>query len=139
MLVLDCSTMVLQACARVDLVCGLAASVRHELRHCSKDDLYCARCASGTLLVTQASYLAMKSSHSATPIFSPLEAVVEDVVLVVVVVDVVFEVPPLLAVVVLVVLVVFVVLEEESVPPQATSSSPKTRHSARGIKVLFNN
>src|SRR2546423_11187827 len=33
--------------------------------------LYWARAASGTLLETQASYLAMKSSHSGTPIFSP--------------------------------------------------------------------
>lgn len=49
---------------------GLAASVRQELLHCSMLDLYCARADSGTLLETHASYFAMKSSHSGTPIFS---------------------------------------------------------------------
>src|SRR6266576_250058 len=37
--------------------------------------LYWARAASGTLLETHASYLAMKSSHSGTPIFSPAAVV----------------------------------------------------------------
>ena len=35
--------------------------------------LYWARATSGTLLETQASYAAMKSSHSGTPIFSPVD------------------------------------------------------------------
>ena len=34
--------------------------------------LYWARAVSGTLLETQASYAAMKLSHSGTPIFSPV-------------------------------------------------------------------
>src|SRR5205814_10278361 len=46
------------------------------LRHWSLVGLSCARWASGTLLETHPSYLAMKSSHSGTPIFSPLDAVV---------------------------------------------------------------
>jgi hypothetical protein len=113
--------------------------VRHELRHWSKVDLYCARCASGTFAVTQASYLVINSSHSGTPIFSPL--LVEVVVVVFVVVDVVFALLPLLLVAVVVlavfdVVVVFVVL---SVPAHATNRSPKAAHSSRGMKVLFNN
>jgi hypothetical protein len=72
----------------------------------------------------------MYSSHSGTPILSPLLEVV-------VVEGVVFELPPLLLVVV--VLVVFDVELEESEPPQATSRRPKAAHSIRGMKVLFNN
>lgn len=140
MLVLACSREVLQAAASVPFVCGFAARLRHELRHWSKVDLYCARCASGTLPVTQASYLAMNSSHSGTPTFSPLPEVVV-VVFVVEVVDVVFALLPLLlvAVVVLAVFDVVVLLEDVSEPPHATNRSPKAAHSIRGMKVLFNN
>jgi hypothetical protein len=78
----------------------------------------------------------MNSSHSGTPIFSPLlEAVeVEDVVFVVVVVL------PLLLVAVVVLAVFDVELfEAVSEPPHATNKSPKAAHSRRGMKVLFNN
>lgn len=140
MLVLAWSSADLQTPARVFLVAGLEARLFQELRHWSKVGLYCARCASGTLLLTQASYLVISSSHSATPIFSPLEVVVVFVVEVLVVVDVVFALLPLLLVAV-VVLAVFdvVVLVFVSAPPQATSRSPNAAHSARGMKVLFNN
>jgi hypothetical protein len=82
----------------------------------------------------------MNSSHSATPIFSPLPEVVVVVFVVVVLVVVVFALLPLLLVAV-VVLAVFevVVLVFVSEPPHATNRSPKAAHSIRGIKVLFNN
>src|SRR5258708_206836 len=65
-----------QAEARVPLVAGLAASFFHEARSCSPAELYAARPASGTL-PAQPSYLARYSSHSGTPIFSPLDAAVD--------------------------------------------------------------
>src|SRR2546428_6362686 len=49
---------------------------RHDSRHWANAFLYCARATSGTLLEMHASYLAMKSSHSGTPIFSPDEVIV---------------------------------------------------------------
>src|SRR6185503_8589448 len=63
------------------------ASCRQLSRHCLSEDSYCALCASGTFLVTQSSYLAIKSSHSAMPIFSPLVVEEEEVVVVVAGVD----------------------------------------------------
>lgn len=66
----------LQAAARVALVCGFAASLLQDARHCAIAVLYWARAASGTLSETQASYAAMKLSHSGTPIFSALAAAV---------------------------------------------------------------
>jgi hypothetical protein len=134
--VLACSIVVLQAAASVPFVAGLAASVFQELRHWSKEDLYCARACSGTLADTHASYLAMNSSHSATPIFSPLPEVVVFVVVVFVVV--VFALLPLLLVAV-VVLAVFEVVVFVSEPPHAANRIPKAAHSIRGMKVLFNN
>ncbi|MGH9904472.1 MAG: hypothetical protein ACRD8U_02680 [Pyrinomonadaceae bacterium] len=71
-----CSAVVLQVCANVALVCGLFASWRQEFRHCSILALYCARATSGTLFETHASYFAMKSSHSATPMVVALVVVV---------------------------------------------------------------
>jgi len=70
----------LQAAARVPLVAGLSANFFHESRHCFTALWNWVRAASGTLLLTQASYLAMKSSQSATPIFWPAAAVVDGVV-----------------------------------------------------------
>lgn len=105
------------------------------LRHWSKVGLYCARCASGTLLLMQASYLAMKSSHSGTPTFSPLPelvVVVEAVLFVVVVLE------PVVALSELAVLDVEL-FEAVSDPPHATNRSAKDTHSTRGMKVLFNN
>jgi hypothetical protein len=61
----------LQTETSVAFVFGFSASLRQELRHCSILDLYWARAASGTLLETQASYAAINSSHSGTPIFVP--------------------------------------------------------------------
>ena len=66
--------MVLQADARLDLPCGVAATLRHSARVCSKEDFSVARCASGTLLLIHVSYFARKSSHSSTPTFSPAGA-----------------------------------------------------------------
>src|ERR1044072_2147428 len=119
------------------LLWGLEAAVRQAARDWSRAVLTCARFASGTLLLTQASYLAMYSSHSGMPSLSPLlpEVLVEEVVLVVVVVVVRFALPLFVVVVVFVVLEVF----EESEPPHATSKSPKAAHSIRGMNVLFNN
>lgn len=141
MLDLACSSADLQTPARVPFVAGLAARPFQELRHWSMVGLNCARCASGTLLLTQVSYLVISSSHSATPIFSPLLVVVEVVEVVFEVVDVLFALLPLLlvAVVVLAVFDVVVLFEDVSAPPHATSRSPKAAHSIRGIKVLFNN
>ena len=70
-----CSAADLQACTRLALVCGLPESCFQDVRHCSMVDLYCARATSGTLLETQASYFAIKSSHSGTPILVLLFAV----------------------------------------------------------------
>jgi len=60
----------LQAAASVALVFGFSAAFFQLLRHDSMLALYCARTCSGTLLETQASYAAIKSSHSGTPILS---------------------------------------------------------------------
>jgi hypothetical protein len=84
----------------------------------------------------QTSYLAIKSSHSATPIFSPLVVVV---VVVVVVLD------PVLVGLVVVVLAGLVALAEfdvpfvvfESDPPQAASKSAQEIESASVTKILL--
>ncbi len=62
----------LQPVARPALACGLAAAVLKALRCASKEDFSIARWASGTLLLIQASYFSIYSSHSATPILSPV-------------------------------------------------------------------
>jgi hypothetical protein len=87
----------------------------------------------------QASYFAIKSSHSATPIFSPL------VVVVVVVVVVLDPVLVGLVVVVLAGLVELVELVEfdvpfvvfESDPPQADNKSAQEMESASVTKILL--
>jgi uncharacterized membrane protein len=97
------------------------------------------------LLEIQASYFARKSSHSATPILSPLPEVVVVVgvlvvagvvvvigVLVVVVVGVIVVVAVLLAAVVFVELVVVV-----SDPPQAAKLSAQETDSIRETKNLL--
>jgi hypothetical protein len=96
--------------------------------------LNCARAASGTLLETQASYFAIKSSHSGTPILSPTGTVAVVGGAVVVVVGVLVVV-----VVVVAVLLVLVVLEELVVsdPPQAANKSAQARESDRETKNLF--
>src|SRR5207253_7759400 len=71
-----CAAACLQAAASVDLVAGFSASCFQDFRHSAILALYWARAVSGTLLETQASYFAMKSSHSGTPIFSPLDEAV---------------------------------------------------------------
>src|SRR2546426_8962415 len=73
-----CSAACLQTAVSVALVAGFSASCFQVLRHSATAFLYCARCASGTLLETHASYLAMKSSHSGMPIFCPLDEAVLD-------------------------------------------------------------
>jgi hypothetical protein len=67
-----CSAICLQVDANWALVAGSAASLRHSVRQRAIPSLYCARTISGTLFETHASYFAMKSSHSGTPILSPL-------------------------------------------------------------------
>jgi hypothetical protein len=84
----------LQAATRVPLVSGFSANLFHSVRQVFTPASNEARATSGTLDETQASYLAMKSSHSGTPIFSPVDAVDELVEL-----DVEVEVAGVLAVV----------------------------------------
>jgi uncharacterized membrane protein len=84
------------------------------------EDLKAACAAAGTLPETHASYFAMKSSHSATPILSPLVLAVE------VLVVAVFA----LAVFALLVVAVLVVAVLSAAPPQAIMSTPVTRHRA---------
>jgi hypothetical protein len=71
-----CSILVLHVAANVALVCGLAASSRHDLLNCSIVVLYLDLAASGTLVETQAAYFSINSSHSGTPIL-PVVAVVD--------------------------------------------------------------
>jgi hypothetical protein len=71
-----CSILVLHVAANVALVCGLAASSRHDFVHCSKVFLYWDRAASGTRAETQAAYFSINASHSGTPIL-PVVAVVD--------------------------------------------------------------
>ena len=98
-------------------------------------DSYCARTAAGTFPEIQASYFSRYSSHSATPILSPL----------LVVVDVVVEAGELVVVAgVLVVVVVVVVVdllavvevlppfEFVSEPAQPANSNAHERQSVRG-------
>src|SRR2546423_4634796 len=68
----------LQACVRLALPCGVAASLCHDSRVCANEVFHCARAASGTCagrLSKHFSYFARKSSHSSMPIFSPAGAV----------------------------------------------------------------
>jgi len=62
----------LQPVANPALACGLAAASLKALRCASKDVFSIVRWASGTLLLIQASYFSIYSSHSATPILSPV-------------------------------------------------------------------
>src|SRR5687767_9583904 len=89
---------------------------------------------SGTLLLMQASYLAMYSSHSGTPILSAdgAAAVLAGAVLAgAVLAALVVAVLPVLVFAVLVVAVLVL-----SPPPHATSSAPAIRHPMRTFRVL---
>lgn len=135
---------ILQALAKVDLVCGLAAICLQESRHCFRLASYCARAAAGTLPVTQASYFVRKSSHSAMPIFSPAEA---DLLEVLVFAGVVFAgvvaVAAGVAAGVIVVAVLLPMLVELVVdvlvsdPPQAASRNAQASASDRQAKIRF--
>jgi hypothetical protein len=94
------------------LACELAAVSFHCLRTVSKEDLSAPRCASGTLLFKQASTFSIYSSHSGTPILSPVEVDEEAV-----------EVDE-------------VVVEFE--PPQAAKTNTPQSKAAVSKKLLFN-
>src|SRR6185369_16785380 len=66
----------LQAATKLPLVCGFSAILFHSERQVFTPASNEERAISGTLDETHASYLAMKSSHSGTPILSPVDAVV---------------------------------------------------------------
>lgn len=86
------------------------------------------------MAVTQASYFAMKSSHSGTPILSPPAVVVGDVVVAGVVVVVVVGVVGVVVVVALLSPAVFVVVVEVfSVPPHPAMTSAKAADRSTGI------
>jgi uncharacterized protein (DUF58 family) len=95
------------------------------LRQVSIEDLKDACAAAGTLPVTHASYFEMKSSHSGTPILSPLVLAVE--VFAAAVLDAAVFVAALLVFAVFAVLVVAVL---SAAPPQAIRSMPVTIHKA---------
>src|SRR5947209_17738606 len=113
----------LQACASPALPCGVAAASFHILRAVSMLAFTVARIASGTLLLTHASYFEMYSSHSGTPILSPLVPAVE-----------VFAAAllPLPAAA----LELFALLSDAP-PPHASRSRPVKRQRARGKRVLL--
>lgn len=133
---IDClavSKAVLHPLARLVFPCGVAAASFHDLRIASNDVLKVARWASGTLLFTHASYFAIYSSHSGTPILSA-EAVsvfVSVLVSVVVVVDELLA--GLLVVVVVLVVVVLVAVELQLENPIV----PPTRATIKN-RFLFN-
>jgi hypothetical protein len=109
-LALLCSAATLQPWASVALPCGVEAACRHESRHIFKEELNCARAASGTLPVMHASYFVRKSSHSGTPMAVPEPVAVVAGVLVVAVVPVVAGVMVVAGVVVVVAGVLLVVV-----------------------------
>src|SRR5947209_15435979 len=118
--VLAVSRACLQAVASPALPCGVAAASFHILRAVSMLAFTVARIASGTLLLTHASYFEMYSSHSGTPILSPLVPVFAAALL------------PLPAAA----LELFALLSDAP-PPHASRSRPVKRQRARGRRVLL--
>ena len=128
----------LQVVARVALLCGLAAAVLNEVR-CASNACFIEGSTCGAalaILVRQASYLVMYSSHSATPVSGAVEAVVLEAVFagaVVVVLDVVVVVEVVFAGLLAVVVVLFV-----AVPPQPNEIAAKHRAAATNrIFLIF--
>src|SRR5947207_15651539 len=127
MFVLAVSSACLHACASPALPCGVAAASFHIFRAVSMLAFTVARIDSGTLLLTHASYFEMYSSHSGTPILSPLVLAVE-------VFAAVFD-AALLALPALAVFAVLAVLSAP--PPHASRARPAAMQRARRKGVLL--